>query len=390
MSATSSYKAQIEQVIECLKAEKTRKTALDILLSVSESKELVDIFLELEVPKLMVRMVESEDIKEKETVLQILINLSANEKYINSFVSLNTFHRVIKIVFAFLDSMPKKEEKTFSDPNDIMISNDILLDKNGNTFDIKMEMDKYVINSSTIENQHPELKNDTLINLFFMFMANLSSFEEGQKKLLDISNEKIKGIVFFKLLDKFFDNIYSSSFDFCSSVIANVSSLKEGRELILENKIFKIFLIQFDKMNNMKIVNILRMIRNCCFEYEKYSEELLVKDSVMFSYLIKVLLLINDKEKGTKIDIDEIDIMYFNNFDSDKLTHDDKETINDLIIDIFLILTNHKEAVEQMKTKGLSKAIKVLETALKESNEKSEIDEKVKDRLLVIKNYLDN
>ena len=101
MSATSSYKAQIEQVIECLKAEKTRKTALDILLSVSESKELVDIFLELEVPKLMVRMVESEDIKEKETVLQILINLSTNEKYINSFMSLNTFHRVIKIVFAF-------------------------------------------------------------------------------------------------------------------------------------------------------------------------------------------------------------------------------------------------------------------------------------------------
>ena len=207
MSATSSYKAQIEQVIECLKAEKTRKTALDILLSVSESKELVDIFLELEVPKLMVRMVESEDIKEKETVLQILINLSTNEKYINSFMSLNTFHRVIKIVFAFLDSMPKKEEKTFSDPNDIMISNDIILDKNGNTFDIKMEMDKYVINSSTIENQHPEFKNDTLINLFFMFMANLSSFEEGQKKLLDISNEKIKGIVFFKLLDKFFDKL---------------------------------------------------------------------------------------------------------------------------------------------------------------------------------------
>ena len=150
--------------------------------------------------------------------------------------------------------MHKKEEKTFSDPNDIMISNDIILDKNGNTFDIKMEMDKYVINSSTIENQHPEFKNDTLINLFFMFMANLSSFEEGQKKLLDISNEKIKGIVFLKLLDKFFDKIYSSSFDFCSSVIANVSSLKEGRELILENKIFKIFLIQFDKMNNMKIV----------------------------------------------------------------------------------------------------------------------------------------
>ena len=75
---SSSYKSQIEQVIECLKVEKTRKAALDILLSVSESKDLVDIFLELEIPKLMIRLVENEDIKEKETVLQILINLSAD------------------------------------------------------------------------------------------------------------------------------------------------------------------------------------------------------------------------------------------------------------------------------------------------------------------------
>ena len=388
---SSSYKSQIEQVIECLKVEKTRKAALDILLSVSESKDLVDIFLELEIPKLMVRLVENEDIKEKETVLQILINLSANEKYLNSFLTINTFHRILKTVFDLIDNaLPKKEEKTFSDPNDIMISNDILLDKNGNTFDIRIEMDKYVINSSTIENQHPEFKNETLINLYFMFLANLSSFEEGQKKLLDVSDEKIKGIVFFKLLDKFFEYIYHSSFNFCSSVIANVSSLKVGRELILENKIFKIFLIQFDKMNNMKMINILRMIRNCCFEYEKFHEELFVKETILFSYLIKLLLLVNDKNKGTKLDLDEIDIMYYTNFDTEKLTQDDKETINDLIIDIFLILTNHKEAVEDMKKKGLSKAIKVLEDSLKESNNNSEIDDKVKDRLLVIKNYLDN
>lgn len=388
---SSSYKSQIEQVIECLKVEKTRKAALDILLSVSESKDLVDIFLELEIPKLMVRLVENEDIKEKETVLQILINLAANEKYLNSFLTINTFHRILKTVFDLIDNaLPKKEEKTFSDPNDIMISNDILLDKNGNTFDIRIEMDKYVINSSTIENQHPEFKNETLINLYFMFLANLSSFEEGQKKLLDVSDEKIKGIVFFKLLDKFFEYIYHSSFNFCSSVIANVSSLKVGRELILENKIFKIFLIQFDKMNNMKMINILRMIRNCCFEYEKFHEELFVKETILFSYLIKLLLLVNDKNKGTKLDLDEIDIIYYTNFDTEKLTQDDKETINDLIIDIFLILTNHKEAVEDMKKKGLSKAIKVLEDSLKESNNNSEIDDKVKDRLLVIKNYLDN
>lgn len=48
-------------------------------------------------------------------------------------------------------------------------------------------------------------------------------------------------IVLFKLLDKFFEFIYNPCFDFCSSIIVNITSNKEGRELILGNKVFKIF-----------------------------------------------------------------------------------------------------------------------------------------------------
>ena len=382
-TTTTAYKTQIQQIIECLKSDKTRKAALEILLSLSESPDLVDIFIETDLPKLMLRLLESDDIPENELILQILINLSAtNEKYINAFLSINTCHRVIRLLFNLIDSsLHKGESKLFNDPNDIMISNDLLLDKNGNTFDMKLELDKYVINSSSITNAHPDIKHETLINLYFMFIANVTSYEQGQNKLIDVDNEKICGIVYFKILDKYFEYIYHTCFDFCSSLIANVSSIKRGRELLLENKIFKVFLIQFDKMNNMKVVNTLRLIRNCCFEYEKHHDELLVRDAVMFNYLIKILLMVN---KSKKSGLDDVDVIYFTNFDHDKLSEDDKEVINDLIVDIFLIMTNHNEGVEFMKKKGVDKAIEVIEESCKIG------EEKYKDRLSVIKNYLQN
>jgi hypothetical protein len=111
-----------------------------------------------------------------------------------------------------------------------------------------------------------------------MLLTNLTISEKGQAKFLNTENEKIKGIVLMKVLDKFFENIYSQDFNFCSNLLANATSHKEGRLLILENNIFKIFLIHFDKLNNFKITNMLRIFRNCCFEFEKHKDELLVYD----------------------------------------------------------------------------------------------------------------
>jgi hypothetical protein len=101
----------------------------------------------------------------------------------------------------------------------------------------------------------------------------------------------------------------------------------------------------------------------------------------MFNYLIKILLMVN---KSKKSGLDDVDVIYFTNFDHDKLSEDDKEVINDLIVDIFLIMTNHNEGVEFMKKKGVDKAIEVIEESCKNG------DEKYKDRLSVIKNYLQN
>lgn len=216
-----------------------------------------------------------------------------------------------------------------------------------------------------------------------MILTNLTLTEEGQKKFLNLENENMKGVVFMKILDKYFEYIYNEEFNFCSSLIANISSLKEGRQMILEYKIFKIFLILLDRLNNFKITNMLRVIRNCCFEFEAYKDDLLINDAKLFSFLIKILVLanVNDRKIIGDTGIKHIDEIYFTHFNPD-IAYNEKEIINDLILDIFLVFTNLEEAIVHMKEKELYKAI---------SHVKNNVihDEVLKDRLFVINNYLE-
>ena len=393
------YKNQIKSIIECLKSPMARPKALEAILGLCESEELTDIFISLELPKIMIRALENEDIKEKDLVLQILINISGKENYLQHFLKINTFHRIINLAFKLikkeLDAKNKSEEKNYESPEEVILENlDKMLGKellyeNGRIFDMKMEFDKYVINTEQLTDMK-EMENETFLNLYFMLLCNLSSYEEGQKSLLDLKNENknFHGVVFFKLLDKFFEYIHHNSFNFCSAIVANVSSLKEGRELILSNNIFKIFLIRFDKMNAMKTINILRLIRNCSFEYKKYDKDFLERDSILFKYLIKLLCLINNTDND-KLGMEEIDNIYFKNFDVKDLNDDDKETMNDLIVDIFLILTNSEIAVKEMKMKKVKECIEIVEEKVI-SKCKEEMKNKIIDRLLVIKDCLEN
>jgi hypothetical protein len=216
-----------------------------------------------------------------------------------------------------------------------------------------------------------------------MLLTNLTITEEGQNRFLNTENEKIKGIVFMKVLDKFFENLYNDEFNFCSNLIANITSCKEGRELLLEYNIFNIFLIHFDKLNNFKVTNILRIFRNCVFEFEKYKEQLLSNDAKMFNLIIKILLLTNVTHKKELLDIglSYIDEIYLPSFDTD-IAASEREVINDIIIDIFLVLTNDEEAVKFMREKELKKIIDLIKNRLTE-------DDNLKDRLFVITNYLE-
>ena len=394
------YKNQIKSILECLKSPMARPKALEAILGLCESEELTEIFISLELPKIMVRLLENEDIKEKDQVLQILINISGKESYLPHFLKINTIHRILNLIFKTIkhEFEEKDKEKNskiekYESPDDVilesldkMLGKDLLYE-NGKIFDVKMEFDKYVINADKVTDLKG-MENETFLNLYFMFLCNLTSYEPGQKNMLDLQNENknFLGVVFFKLLDKFFEYIYHNSFNFCSAIIANISSLKEGRKLILENKIFKIFLIRFDKMNAMKTINIIRLIRNCSFEYKDYVQDFLEKDSIMFKFLIKLLCLINNADDD-KLGIEEIDNIYFNNFDVKDLTEDDKETLNDLIVDVFLILTNSAKAVDEMKNKKVKECIELVEEKVI-SKCKEDMKNKLIDRLLVIKDCL--
>jgi len=394
------YKNQIKSILECLKSPMARPKALEAILGLCESEELTEIFISLELPKIMVRLLENEDIKEKDQVLQILINISGKESYLPHFLKINTIHRILNLIFKTIkhEFEEKDKEKNskiekYESPDDVilesldkMLGKDLLYE-NGKIFDVKMEFDKYVINADKVTDLKG-MENETFLNLYFMFLCNLTSYEPGQKNMLDLQNENknFHGVVFFKLLDKFFEYIYHNSFNFCSAIIANISSLKEGRKLILENKIFKIFLIRFDKMNAMKTINIIRLIRNCSFEYKDYVQDFLEKDSIMFKFLIKLLCLINNADDD-KLGIEEIDNIYFNNFDVKDLTEDDKETLNDLIVDVFLILTNSAKAVDEMKNKKVKECIELVEEKAI-SKCKEDMKNKLIDRLLVIKDCL--
>ena len=113
-----TYKNQLSSVIECIKSPLAREKSLEALLSLCASEELIDIFIELELPKIMIRCLENEDIKEKELILKILINLSGIEKYINSFIEINVFHRLLSIISQIIkknysNNNNEENEKTY-------------------------------------------------------------------------------------------------------------------------------------------------------------------------------------------------------------------------------------------------------------------------------------
>jgi len=217
---------------------------------------------------------------------------------------------------------------------------------------------------------------------YLMILTNLTTNELGQKQFFCSDKkeyEKVQGLFLIKIFEKFCENIYKDEMDFCSSIIANISALKEGRVFILENKLFDILLHQFDKMNNFKIHNMLRVFRNCCFEYEKFEENLVQKDGHMILLAFKVLILINLKSERTKINNTNIDSIHFTHFDVSK-SIEEKDNINDLILDIFVTLTNTTEAYPAITKNRLKNIWEMIQVNIKGTE--------IEDRVWVVSNFL--
>ena len=142
-------------------------------------------------------------------------------------------------------------------------------------------------------------------------------------------------------------------------------------------------------MNKMKIINNLRLIRNCVFEYEKFIDEILIKDGILINFLEKILLLNNNYDNKNIFDnLNNINFNEFENEINNNNNNEEKEIINELIMDIFLILSNNNKSVNEMKNKNLLKIIENLEEKLKDIKNNNENLENMKDRLMVLKDIL--
>ena len=77
--------------------------------------------------------------------------------------------------------------------------------------------------------------------------------------------------------------------------------------------------------------------------------------------LIKILILSNVSEKKElqEIGLPGIDDIYFTHYKMEKATQE-RDVINDLIVDILLVLTNEQKSIDFMKEKKLIEPINKL------------------------------
>ena len=101
-----------------------------------------------------------------------------------------------------------------------------------------------------------------------MLLTNITISEEGQKHL--VGEGKTKGLIVENLFGMFSFFLKSATFDFISNVLANITGVKEGRDLIYEHKIFEkiVDMIRYEKVNHHRRKHLLECLRNLAFEYE--------------------------------------------------------------------------------------------------------------------------
>lgn len=108
----------------------------------------------------------------------------------------------------------------------------------------------------------------TAIEYLIMLLSNITINEEGQKYLLGTG--ATKGAILDNLFGMFCYFTQNGSFDFVSNILSNVSSLKDGREYMLENKMHSkiIELLKGDRINKHRRTHLIETLRNLAFEYE--------------------------------------------------------------------------------------------------------------------------
>ena len=118
-------------------------------------------------------------------------------------------------------------------------------------------------------------KNDSqavydAIELCIMLLTNVTVSEEGQKHL--IGDGRTKGLIIDNLFGMFCYFLKSGVFDFVANIMANVTALQEGREVIVEYQMLPkiIDMLRWNKVSVHRRKHLIECLRNVAFGYEAF------------------------------------------------------------------------------------------------------------------------
>ncbi|KAL3682274.1 hypothetical protein R1sor_000296 [Riccia sorocarpa] len=128
--------------------------------------------------------------------------------------------------------------------------------------------------------------------LLVMLLVNLTQIESGAERLLQEGDEKLAGLHVSRLV-RFFsrssgDKKGEDAFEHVAAILVNLSRLKFGRKLILDQSrgLLKQILPQIDSRSLIRRQGVAGTVRNCCFEAEEDLPSLLLASSFLWPALL--------------------------------------------------------------------------------------------------------
>uniref|UniRef100_A0A0D3CA26 Protein HGH1 homolog n=2 Tax=Brassica oleracea var. oleracea TaxID=109376 RepID=A0A0D3CA26_BRAOL len=130
-----------------------------------------------------------------------------------------------------------------------------------------------------------------ITRLLVMLLVNLTQLDDGVSSLLQIEDEKMRGLHIMKLVRSFCRSSGETAddeFEHVGSILVNVSKTEDGRKMLLEPKrgLLKQIIRQFDSTNQLRKKGVAGTIRNCSFEAKNQLENILLISEFLWPALL--------------------------------------------------------------------------------------------------------
>ncbi|KAL4574202.1 hypothetical protein LXL04_021028 [Taraxacum kok-saghyz] len=130
-----------------------------------------------------------------------------------------------------------------------------------------------------------------ITELLVMLLVNLTQVDTGVESLLQLGDDKVKGLYIMKLVRSFCTSSNEKKddpFGHVGSILVNISKNKEGRSLLLDPKrgLLKQIIRQFDSTSLLRKKGVSGTIRNCCFEADSQLQNLLLISEFLWPALL--------------------------------------------------------------------------------------------------------